>query len=580
MRRLLIPIIILCIELFTSCNNQHRYPTELLTIDSICETKPDSAEIYLRRIKDCKAITKEGENQWYIRFLQLKAKVKANKDSYDETEITALIRHYCNDDNKDILANVYYCAGCAYSALGDFPQSIDFFHRALTLVGNNSNDKLKALCYYQLGNKYSLQDLYQEAIVWQKKSLAENYKNKNYLRCIYDYEELAWTAGNLGNIKQSLKYMNNAKKIATNMNDTVNIAEIEGQIAIHYYNLDSIKLAKKHIDKALSRKIRTKEIYPIALSIYAKLGIDNKSKEFCDSIIKKGNIYGKSYAYFWLSKYLIKANKLDSAAIAIDKYKAYSDSTQRIRSSEASAKANALYNYGIREKENIQLKEDNMQKALYLTITLSTIIIGILIFIITYRRIKNQNKQIKERCSVLRDILEKEKQNNETAIKAKENEIRNITTQLLKLKDQDEQNRIKLERELSNKKFDLESISYETKKKSLCDSEFRSTNIYNEISICSREAYNQKFTNWETLEKTIYDVYPSFKNQLEKFAPMNETEFKVCLLIRSGFNALTISKLIFRTQNSVYSICRRLYKKNFGVYAASSEWEKIIKSIY
>lgn len=38
--------------------------------------------------------------------------------------------------------------------------------------------------------------------------------------------------------------MNNAKRIATNMNDTVNIAEIEGQIAIHYYNLDSIKLAK------------------------------------------------------------------------------------------------------------------------------------------------------------------------------------------------------------------------------------------------------------------------------------------------------------------------------------------------
>ena len=77
-----------------------------------------------------------------------------------------------------------------------------------------------------------------------KKSLAENYKNMNYLRCIYDYEELAWTAGNLGSIKQSLKYMNNAKRIATNMNDTVNIAEIEGQIAIHYYNLDSIKLAK------------------------------------------------------------------------------------------------------------------------------------------------------------------------------------------------------------------------------------------------------------------------------------------------------------------------------------------------
>lgn len=573
-------IIALYIATFPSCTNQHKYPAELLRIDTLCETKPDSAEFYLYKTKKSNRYNKADEDNWYLRFLQFKVNVKTNKGTYNETEIKKLIDHYNAIGNNDILADVYYCAGCAYSAFGDFPQAIEFFHKTLTLLEVNNTSKLKSLCYYQLGNKYSLQDLYKEALVWQNKSLEEDYKNKNYKRCIYDYEELAWTAGNLGNISLSLKYMNNAKKIAIAINDTTNIAEIEGQIAVHYFNLDSIEQAKKHIDNALRRNNKTKEIYPIALSIYAKLNITDKSKEFCDSIIKNGNIYGKSYAYFWLSKHLIQHNDLENATMAIDRYRIYSDSAQRIRSSEASAKANALYNYGIREKENILLKEENMRKALFLTFTSFTIILSILIFVIIYRRIKAQNKRIRERCNVLKHILEKEKQNNETAIQAKEDEIRNITEQLLKLREQDEQNRIRLEKELSNKRFDLQSINYENKKKLLCDSEFKSTTIYKEIILCSRDSSNRKFTDWEALADAIYNIYPRFRNQLENFAKMNDTEFKVCILIRCGCNALTISKLIFRTQNTVYSICRRLYKKNFGVYAAASEWEKIIKSIY
>lgn len=578
--KLFLLIIIFCIGIFPSCNNQHKYSQELLAIDTLCETRPDSAELLICKINESGAFNKGDEDNWFFKFLQFKIKVKTNKESYDEIKIKKLIDHYTALGNKNILAEVYYCAGCAYSALGDFPQAIDLFHKALTLLGDSSSSKLKPLCYYQLGNKYSLQDLYKEALIWQKKSLEENYKNKNYLRCIYDYEELAWTSGNLGDIDLSLKYMNNAKKMATAINDTANIAEIEGQIAIHYFNLDSIELAKEHIDNALKRNNTPKEIYPIALSIYAKLNRKNKSKEFCDSIIKSGNIYGKSYAYFWLSKHLIQINDLQNASIAIDKYKTLSDSAQRIRSAEASAKANALYNYGIRERENILLKEENMQKALFLTISSFTIILSILIFIIVYRKIKIQNKQIKERCNVLKDILEKEQQNNEVAIRTKENEIKNITEQLLKLKEQDKQNRIRLEKELSNKKYDLQSITYENDQKMLCDSEFKDTNIYKELLLCSRDYTNIRFTDWEELEDTIYYIYPRFKKQLESFAKMSETELKVCLLIRSGCNALTISKLIFRTQNTVYSICRRLYKKNFGVYAAASEWEKIIKSIY
>lgn len=150
--------------------------------------------------------------KWYFRFLKLKCKVKSNENISDDSEIKELLRHYEHSDEKNILSQVYYCAGCIYGALGDQPQAIDYFYKTLETIQDDKENWLKALCYYQLGNRYSLQDLYAEALPWQEKSLKEHMKSNNLIRSIYDYEELAWTEGNLGNTERALKYILEAKK--------------------------------------------------------------------------------------------------------------------------------------------------------------------------------------------------------------------------------------------------------------------------------------------------------------------------------------------------------------------------------
>ena len=61
---------------------------------------------------------------------------------------------------------------------------------------------------------------------------------------------------------------------------------------------------------------------------------------------------------------------------------------------------------------------------------------------------------------------------------------------------------------------------------------------------------------------------------------MSDTEIKVCLLIRAGFRSTDIARLIYKSRNSIYSINRRLYYKNFGIFDEPSKWENLIKSIY
>ena len=135
-------------------------------------------------------------------------------------------------------------------------------------------------------------------------------------------------------------YILEAKKTALSINDTTILPEIEGQIAIHYLKSNSHKLAKKHIDNALRwKKENNNELFNIALEIYSHLGIEDKSKEYCDSILKCGNIFGKEYAYWWLAKHYIQNNDYKAALSAIEQHKIYSDSTKKRTAAEASAKA-------------------------------------------------------------------------------------------------------------------------------------------------------------------------------------------------------------------------------------------------
>ena len=60
-----------------SCRFNHTYPQELTAIDSLCESRPDSAEILIDKIQPS---TLSGDELWYLRLLKVKRKVKANAD--------------------------------------------------------------------------------------------------------------------------------------------------------------------------------------------------------------------------------------------------------------------------------------------------------------------------------------------------------------------------------------------------------------------------------------------------------------------------------------------------------------------
>ena len=317
-------------------------------------------------------------------------------------------------------------------------------------------------------------------------------------------------------------------------------------------------------------------VYTIAIMVYSTLGIDEKAKSYSDTVVNSGNIYGKSYANFWLTSYYLNQKDFKSANKYLIQYKIISDSVRTITAAESSAKANALYNYGLREKENLRLEKGSKQKTIYIIICVFTFIIGSFAYYIIITNIKHKKKQIEKRCAILNELIENEKEANEANIRAKEIEIEEIKRQLHTLKSQEDEKKSELERDLSTRQYNLEKLSYNTCQKKLCISNLKRTEIYKELKLLQEESQHHKFSQWQELEQTVYGSFPSFETELQNFSKMSDAELRVCLLIRVGFNSSDIGKYLCKSPNTIYSICKRLYFKNFGEKVAASKWEELI----
>lgn len=569
----IITLIIIAVPLFL-CFKGYNYPKMLIEIDSVCNVNPSKADKMLKAYI-AKTSNIHGEEKWLLRLLTLKSTIKANKKIDDDNEAKALIKHYENNGDKNLLSDVYYCAGCTYNLLMDIPQANIYFFKGIKLLDESKDKKTLALFCYQLGQNFLTQGLHKEAYYWEAKSLAINKEIKDTTRCIYDYMNIAWTLGNLGEPRKALEVMIKAKDLAESAHDKSVLSEIDCQITNHCLELGMLHKAKRHIDDAIQEKESDRsELYSIALETYMRLGENKKIKEYSDSVMRHGNVYGKRYAYWCLMKQAVKSNDFRNATEYMKQYKAYDDSAKRITAAEASAKAHALYNYKLREDENIRLLKDNAAKNLFIIIISAVLVISLLSAYIIYIRIKQQKRTTEERCKMLAEQLKEIKETNADYILEKEHEIETIKRKLQEDKHEG------IRDALNAKQAELEKLNKRKKQIEDCTEKITKTDVYKQIQ-CILKGYDSKtFTNWNDLEKTVYDCFPNFETSLHNLGDLNFTELKVCLLTRIGLSVKDISIVTCASKSSIYSINQRLFYKKFGKYAASSDWIEFIRTIY
>ena len=120
----------------------------LESINTVIETDPRLAISKLDSIKDREFNKKERA---YFNLLTIKSRDKAYIEHKNDSLIKEVLAFYENNQGADYAEALYY-GGRVYSDLGNYPTSLNYFHRALDeLPDNDANRRLRGQVVSQLG---------------------------------------------------------------------------------------------------------------------------------------------------------------------------------------------------------------------------------------------------------------------------------------------------------------------------------------------------------------------------------------------------------------------------------------------
>ena len=523
----------------------------LARIDSLADVDPDSADLLLKPTPS--PSLKGGEKEvWELLHIKIDDKLYRPVTHYRDT-ILQLVSYF--EQHPKVLPSVlgstgpalpYLYAGRIFADLGDAPQALDYYQRALDVqpAGQMENGKMRienedtrrlakqrGLLHSFIGTLFIYQDLYREAISSMEEANRWATLCKDTLDIIYNHRDIAEQYKQIGIIDSSLVYYQLSLGLAKSSDNVEMVRQLQTQLASSYIRLNNFQLAKSYIIPALEH-IDTLDItstYCVASKIY-KQESNTDSAIYCYSkLLKYGNLAGKSFAHKELAEYYRgKGNHLESYRHIV-KYNNLEDSIRKMENAETVARMHAAYNYQKHEREAQQLKAKNDRMRVYLLLLSSAVVVMLLLagLVAVRRRYKRQLVQ-------------------------------------------------------SNMgKTDLLRYSYEqkTEQQKLSEREqVAGSTIYAAIQSHLGKAGDVPLSDdeWEQLHQTVNAVYPNFREKLTSLTPMNNFEYQVCLLLKIGVKPSDIASLTAHSRESVTSSRRRLYEKAMKKSGKPSDWDALV----
>ena len=524
----------------------------LARIDSLADVDPDSADVLLKPAPSPSLKGREKDEVALLLRIKVDDKLYRPVTHYRDT-ILQLVSYF--EQHPKVLPSVlgstgpalpYLYAGRIFADLGDAPQALDYYQRALDVqpAGQMENGKVKIenedarrlakqrnlLCSL-IGNIFSYQYLFEDAILLLEKATYWALQANDTSAMIFNYRDLAEQFKYMNMPDSSFFYYEYALLLAS-QSKNINMAnDVMMQMARLYVSEGRHRDALPFIRPALN-VIDSADIsptYAIASDVYKGCGIRDSALFCYNKLLRYGNIFGKHHAYQELSEIAVFANDIKTANNYYREYKLLDDSIRKMDNAETVARMHAAYNYQKHEREAQQLKAKNDRMRVYLLLLSSAVVVMLLLagLVAVRRRYKRQLVQS------------------------------------------------------SMGKTDLLRYSYEqkTEQQKLSEREqVAGSPIYAAIQSHLGKAGDVPLSDdeWQQLHQTVNAVYPNFREKLTSLTPMNNFEYQVCLLLKIGVKPSEIASLTAHSRESVTSSRRRLYEKAMKKSGKPSDWDALV----
>ena len=290
----------------------------------------------------------------------------------------------------------------------------------------------------------------------------------------------------------------------------------------------------------------------------------------------RGSVYNKQKASLDMANILAGQNRYKEAAGYFQQYVTYTDSIQKLTRTEALTKAQATYNYQLRERENNQLKLKNAEQR---TLILVYLLAGLLItgagtaYLFYLRNLRRkQNERLKELERQREEQLRRSKEyieHNNALIQELEKQLASTSDENLQMKqllqiqqEQLRQRNIQAEAEMREQELAVQS--------------FHQSDIY--IKFHQAEDFSGlSEADWLVLQQAIDRTFNSFTNRLYALSTLDERELRICLLVKAEIQPAGIARLMGRAKSTITSARKNLFEKLCGKKGSAEDFDRFIQ---
>ena len=476
----------------------------------------------------------------------------------------------------------YYMLGCAYRDMGNAPRALENYQKAASLADSTEGRFLPALMriHSQMCGLYAQQRLKKEmlteseiaarfawktgdsesALILESDYCHALYSDGMYEECIKEALELHAKFMEYGYRERALAVYANCVKSYLALKDYPHAKEYLDL----YQTCSYFKDSPQKIHGGMS------SLYLLKGQYYAGVGATDSAEYYFRKLLQQPDFENNQLL---ATKGLYQIYELKHNADSVLKYtRLYSDAKEKSfneAQSEALTQAKAMYDYSTERN----LAEKKAREVSWLVQALITsLLIAILIAI--YARYRNEKRKRKigeleqrydkaytELLCAEETImaLEREKATNDNRIAA-----------YVKKADQ-------LREEVVYYQKALSKIDKRRKDVNLVETKIVNRFRYSLTHISEQDKVQD--SHWQELKEAVESLYPSFYQVLNERQELQENEYRVCLLVKAGFEPFDIDILMDKKHTYASNTRKRLHKKVFGIEGSGAEFDQKIRNI-
>lgn len=564
MKRLLLLfyfVVMLLLSCSDSENNALLY--QLDDIKTMGDSLPIKAMSRLDSIKPLFALeTEYMQNKLMLLDIRLRDKAYILPTTDDSIKVVCnFFEKYGTVKEKQ---EAYYYMGSVYRDLDDYPNSVTYFLKSISISKKNDSFDVSLLncAYSQLSFIYNQQFNYHEAlnvildglVVAEEHGLADE---RLYMSVCYRYSDLNDTL-------QSIKYADTVLKIikekGVDKSNADVLASALGIFSAYGYKREAescFKILKQLPEQSMPFNYSTNLTSYLANFV----SVDSAAKNRQEFYGTTADIESKYDAARWLTLYYAYKGDNKQAAEYAVKFIEANDEVIEKRQFEHTTNAKNFFQYQRDKEEEMEImhKAARDRQNLLIAISLSVVLLlsGLIFYFYRKKRLLDIILSKENRIRQVRALIEKrdkELDAEKAEIEKKQRELENVTA-----------TNNKLSKQLLAAEEDFKMLIAQnrelTKLTLMSDISENAKDIVDKVKKAARGKYHLNDDEWKELLGAVDNLYPEFTYEVQaKFKRINEPMLRVCYLLKIGLSGPEIVNLTDYPRQTVWDRIKRIEK--------------------